>query len=84
MLCVREAIATARPYSTGIIAHADSFQYNQGVLCDMRQGFLRVLDVHVVAAEKLVIDVEMAFLLHLKESEDERTMNRENFGYLAL
>jgi hypothetical protein len=53
-----EALRTARPYSASILAFAESFCYNQGVLVYSRLHGVRILDVHNSARLERVIPYE--------------------------
>lgn len=43
---IKEAFATAQPYSAAVLAHASTFLYNGGSLCYVHGEEVRVLDVH--------------------------------------
>ncbi|KAL0942524.1 F-box domain-containing protein [Colletotrichum truncatum] len=54
---IRDAIATASPYTAALVACADDFIYCNGMLC-YTDGYesLRLLDLHRSAAAEVVID----------------------------
>ncbi|OJD11847.1 hypothetical protein AJ78_07460 [Emergomyces pasteurianus Ep9510] len=54
---VREAVATAQPYSACLIAYGEAFLFNQGVLCYLDEGEIRTLDVHGAAREEQVVNI---------------------------
>lgn len=53
---MREAFATAQPYSASLLGFGDTFVYNQGVLCYLDADLIRVLDVHDWARIERVIN----------------------------
>jgi hypothetical protein len=53
-----EALRTARPYSASILAFAESFCYNQGVLVYSYRHEVRILDVHNRARLERVISCQ--------------------------
>ncbi|EEH06465.1 F-box domain-containing protein [Histoplasma capsulatum G186AR] len=59
---VREAVATAQPYSACLVAYGESFLFNQGVLCYLDEGEIRTLDVHGAAREEQVVNVGAVLL----------------------
>ncbi|PGH23078.1 hypothetical protein AJ80_02852 [Polytolypa hystricis UAMH7299] len=79
---VREAVATAQPYSAALVAYGDTFLLNQGVLCYLHCGDLRLLDVHGASrVEKVVTLARIKTLLsrsahfsHAYARVDEREM----------
>ncbi|PGH08335.1 hypothetical protein AJ79_06022 [Helicocarpus griseus UAMH5409] len=54
---VREAVATAQPYSAALIAYGETFLFKQGVLCYLHRGEIRTLDVHGGAREEQVVNI---------------------------
>ncbi|OAX83632.1 hypothetical protein ACJ72_02001 [Emergomyces africanus] len=54
---VREAVATAQPYSACLLAYGESFLFNQGVLCYLDWGEIRTLDVHGAAQKEQVVNI---------------------------
>ncbi|WQF76960.1 Putative F-box domain-containing protein [Colletotrichum destructivum] len=60
---IQNAVATAAPYSTAIVAHADDFMYCDGMLC-YTQGYdtLRLLHLHGSADSEIVIDIRPLLL----------------------
>ncbi|EEP75377.1 predicted protein [Uncinocarpus reesii 1704] len=58
---VREAVATAQPYSAGIMGYAESFQFRQGVLCYKYGHTIRILHTRAADGTEQVIDVRAAF-----------------------
>ncbi|KAL8363351.1 hypothetical protein RB601_009225 [Gaeumannomyces tritici] len=54
----RAAISSATPYLVAVVADAsESFVYNDGVLCYMSEGHLRVLDLINSATKEIAVDV---------------------------
>lgn len=53
----REAIASASPFLTAVVAFAESWLYENGVLCHIRDRQLRLLDVHHSAAQETVVHI---------------------------
>lgn len=62
---VREAVATAQPYSASIMGHAESFQFKHGVLCYKDGDVIRILNVHQADEIEHVINVKAAFFEHV-------------------
>ncbi|KAK2754673.1 hypothetical protein FQN54_006806 [Arachnomyces sp. PD_36] len=54
---VREALATAQPYSVMLLAFGDSFVYNEGILCYLWGDYIRVLDVHGASKGEAVLNI---------------------------
>lgn len=54
-------MATAQPFSASIVGYGDSFLFNQGKLCYLSDGHIRVLGVHAVGQEEVVVDLKKAF-----------------------
>ncbi|KAL2259855.1 hypothetical protein VTK26DRAFT_6326 [Humicola hyalothermophila] len=52
----REAISSVSPYLVAVVGHAETWLYENGVLCYVRRRQLRVLDLHRSAAHEIVID----------------------------
>ncbi|KLU86406.1 hypothetical protein MAPG_05420 [Magnaporthiopsis poae ATCC 64411] len=54
----RAAISSASPYLVAVVADAaESFVYNDGVLCYLSEGRLRVLDLVNSATQEIAVDV---------------------------
>ncbi|KAI1973092.1 hypothetical protein LOZ51_005135 [Ophidiomyces ophidiicola] len=58
---VWEAVATANPYSVGLMGYAESFQFRQGVLCYQFGDVIRVMNAREAQDTEVVIDVKAAF-----------------------
>ncbi|RMJ25325.1 F-box domain protein [Aspergillus sp. HF37] len=54
---IKEAFATAQPFSVAVLAYASAFLYNGGSLCYVRDEEIRVLDVHAAAQTEQVLSV---------------------------
>lgn len=59
MFDIREAWATVQPYSVARIAYAESFLFQEGVLCYLDHYDIRALSVRQSASLEQVIDVEL-------------------------
>ncbi|EGD97892.1 hypothetical protein TESG_05395 [Trichophyton tonsurans CBS 112818] len=55
---IREAIASAQPYSASLIALGDEFLFHQGVVCYIGDGQIRTLDVLKAAEYEEVVDLK--------------------------
>jgi hypothetical protein len=53
----REAISSASPFLTALVAFAESWLYEKGVLCHIRERTLRLLDIRNSAAQEIVINI---------------------------
>jgi hypothetical protein len=53
----REAISTISPYLVAPVAHADSWIYENGVLCHIKERQLRILDLHRSQSTEIIIDI---------------------------
>ncbi|KZL63408.1 f-box domain-containing protein, partial [Colletotrichum incanum] len=63
----RDAIATAAPYATAIVAQADEFIYCDGMLCYTHgHESLRLLDLHGSADSEIVIDTRKLLVSNLE------------------
>lgn len=54
---IKEAFATAQPFSVAVLAYASTFLYNGGSLCYVRDDGVRVLDVHGSGQTEQVLNV---------------------------
>jgi hypothetical protein len=59
---IKEAIATAQPYSVAAISYGSAFLYNQGFLSYIYADEIRVLDVHACGEDECVLNIRN--LLH--------------------
>lgn len=55
---IKEAVATAQPYSVSVLAQASEFLYNDGCLCYVHGREIRVLDVHNAGSVERVINID--------------------------
>lgn len=53
----REAITSVSPYLVAVVAVADSWLYENGVLCHIQGRKMRILDLHNSQSTELVIDI---------------------------
>jgi len=53
----RQAIPSAKPYLVAVVAVAESYLYENGMLCYLFEGKLRILDLHASSRSEIVIDV---------------------------
>ncbi|KAK4225024.1 hypothetical protein QBC38DRAFT_280963 [Podospora fimiseda] len=53
----QEAITAISPLSVAIVAHAQSWIYENGVLCYIRDLQLRLLDIHKSGSSEIVVDL---------------------------
>lgn len=68
----REAIASASPFLTAVVAFAESWLYENGVLCHIRERQLRLLDVHHSADREIVVDIRKLLDEAIPESRGTR------------
>ncbi|GAQ04072.1 hypothetical protein ALT_1393 [Aspergillus lentulus] len=54
---IKEAFATAQPYSASVLAYGSAFLYNQGSLCYIYDNKIRALDVHGVGQVEQVLNI---------------------------
>ncbi|KAK4452414.1 hypothetical protein QBC34DRAFT_35064 [Podospora aff. communis PSN243] len=64
----REAISSISPYLVALVAHADSWIYENGVLCHTKERQLRILDLHRSQSTEIVIDIRRLLDEALEES----------------
>lgn len=62
---MREAVATAQPYSASLVGVGEGFSFNQGILCYIQGSSLRVLNVREASEMEVVVNV--GTLLELAE-----------------
>ncbi|EFQ97666.1 F-box domain-containing protein [Nannizzia gypsea CBS 118893] len=55
---IREAIASAQPYSASLLALGNEFLFNQGVVCYISDGRIRTLNVLKAAEYEEVVDLK--------------------------
>ncbi|KAB5535159.1 hypothetical protein GE09DRAFT_353320 [Coniochaeta sp. 2T2.1] len=68
----REAISSASPFLTAVVAFAESWSYENGVLCHIRERQLRLLDVHHSADKEIVVDIRKLLDEAVPESKGSR------------
>ncbi|KAK2867887.1 hypothetical protein FQN49_003376 [Arthroderma sp. PD_2] len=69
---IREAIASAQPYSTSVLAVGQEFVFNQGVVCYLSRGQIRALNIRQAAEFEQVVDLQEAFDPFHPRSENSR------------
>jgi hypothetical protein len=68
----REAISSASPFLTAVVAFAESWLYENGTLCHIRDRQLRLLDVHRSADREIVVDIRKLLDEAIPESRSSR------------
>jgi len=53
----REAVSSVSPYLVAIVAVAESWIYENGVLCHIQDRQLRILDLHRSQSSEIVVDI---------------------------
>ncbi|KAK0662526.1 hypothetical protein QBC41DRAFT_235137 [Cercophora samala] len=66
------AIATVSPYLVRVVAHAETWLYENGVLCYIRRRELRILNLHRSASHEIVINLRALLHLAIQESRAKR------------
>ncbi|KAE8352057.1 hypothetical protein BDV28DRAFT_149420 [Aspergillus coremiiformis] len=56
---IKEAVATANPYSAAIIGYGSAFLYSGGVLCYVANNGIRALDVHGASQLEQVLNLHV-------------------------
>jgi hypothetical protein len=54
---VRQAIASAKPYSVSLLAYGEAFVYSEGVLCYVDGSAIRILDIYSASKTEQILDV---------------------------
>ncbi|KAK0635165.1 hypothetical protein B0T17DRAFT_485545 [Bombardia bombarda] len=65
----REAVASISPFSVAIVGVAETWIFENGVLCYMHDRQLRILDIHRSASREIVVNIR-ALLNHALEAEN--------------
>ncbi|KAK1749948.1 hypothetical protein QBC47DRAFT_407438 [Echria macrotheca] len=66
----REAIAKLSPYLVKIVAVAEQWIYENGVLCHIHDRELRILDLHGSQSTEIVVDIRLMLNKALPESRE--------------
>jgi hypothetical protein len=86
-IATRHAFQTGPPYSASRVARASQFLYQDGVLCYLADGTIRMLKIHESAQEEQVIDVKnllaRTFALDLDQTHGSVSLLAYNDGVLA-
>ncbi|KAK0719580.1 hypothetical protein B0H67DRAFT_485618 [Lasiosphaeris hirsuta] len=64
----REAVASVSPYLAAIVAVAESWIYENGVLCHITERELRILDLHHSQSSELLVDIRELLASAIPES----------------
>ena len=64
----RESITSVSPYLVAVVAVADSWLYENGVLCHIHDRQLRILDLHNSQSTEIVVDIRRLLDEAIKES----------------
>ncbi|KAK0614234.1 hypothetical protein B0T14DRAFT_570190 [Immersiella caudata] len=64
----REAISSVSPYLVALVAHAESWIYENGVLCHIKDRQLRILDLHNSQCTEIKIDIRRLLDQAIEES----------------
>ena len=81
---IREAVATAQPFSASLVAYGDSFLFNQGKLCYLNDGHIRVLDVHGSGQEEVVVNLNKAFAVSMATMFPDDKPREATFALLSF
>ncbi|KAK4164852.1 hypothetical protein QBC43DRAFT_43860 [Cladorrhinum sp. PSN259] len=68
-----EAVSTIAPYSVAIVAHAESWIYENGVLCYIRDLQLRILDIHNSETSEIIVNLRALLHEAIPESRGARS-----------
>ncbi|KAK0745341.1 hypothetical protein B0T21DRAFT_281679 [Apiosordaria backusii] len=66
------AIAGISPYLVRVVAHAETWLYENGVLCYIRKREMRILDLHRSATDEIVINIRALLYVAIAESRTTR------------
>ena len=55
----RQSISSVTPYLAAVVGFADDWIYRDGVLCYIRQGQLRILNLHRSATDEIVVNIRL-------------------------
>ncbi|EGO61359.1 hypothetical protein NEUTE1DRAFT_77305 [Neurospora tetrasperma FGSC 2508] len=69
----RQSISSVTPYLAAVVGFGEDWIYQNGVLCYIRQGQLRILNLHGSAADEVVVDIR--FLLDEAIPESRKIRN---------
>ncbi|KAK4241652.1 hypothetical protein C8A03DRAFT_41006 [Achaetomium macrosporum] len=68
----RRAIASVSPYLVAVVAFAEHWMYENGVLCYVRNHRLRILDLHHPGSHEIVVDIGKLLREALEDSQPRR------------
>ncbi|KAK4178310.1 hypothetical protein QBC36DRAFT_108038 [Triangularia setosa] len=66
------AVASVSPYLVRVVAHAETWLYENGTLCFLRKRELRILDLHHSATHEIVINIRALLYVAIAESRTTR------------
>ncbi|KAK3501769.1 hypothetical protein B0T13DRAFT_446858 [Neurospora crassa] len=55
----RQSISSVTPYLAAVVGFGEDWIYRNGVLCYIRQGQLRILNLHGSAADEVVVNIRL-------------------------
>lgn len=55
----RQSISSVTPYLAAVVGFGEDWIYRNGVLCYIRQGQLRLLDLHRSAVDEIVVNIRL-------------------------
>lgn len=55
----RQSISSVTPYLAAVVGFGEDWIYQNGVLCYVRQGQLRILNLHGSAADEVVVNIRL-------------------------
>ncbi|KAK4195637.1 hypothetical protein QBC40DRAFT_236108 [Triangularia verruculosa] len=61
------AVSSVSPYLVRVVAHAETWLYENGVLCYIRKREMRILDLHRSAAHEIVVNIRALLKTAIKE-----------------
>ncbi|KAK3360246.1 hypothetical protein B0T25DRAFT_125066 [Lasiosphaeria hispida] len=68
----REAVASVSPYLAAIVAVAESWIFENGVLCHINERELRILDLHHSQSSEISVDIRSLLASAIPESRESR------------
>lgn len=69
----RQSISSVTPYMAAVVSFVEDWIYRNGVLCYIRQGELRLLDLHGSAADEIVVNIRLLLDKAIPEFRNLRT-----------
>lgn len=84
---IKEAVATANPYSASIIGYGSAFLYSGGALCYVFNDEIRALDVHGASQVEYVLNLHAVLARVIPDcdpTEDATQMSLMNYSHGVL